>query len=150
MIILSYLFESQIDITNWNAKPANVDRVWINNHLERQGKVNMCYYLVIPGNALKLIIFFYDSAWNAKLQWFGHLLIDAGNLMLLDGTITIHVNAAIHGHTQPVRTIDYIIWTWLAWAYLFHNYQISWNAVTEIIIVYNILTVIKLASTPDW
>jgi hypothetical protein len=99
MVIVTYLFESQTDIDYWNQKPENVDRQWINGHLERQGKKKMCYYLVIPGNALKLIIFFYESAWNTKLRWFGHLLIDAGNLMLLDGTLTIHVNAAIHGHT---------------------------------------------------
>jgi hypothetical protein len=99
MIIVSYLFESRTDIEYWNQKPGNGVRLWISGHLKRQGEKNMCYYLVIPGNALKLIIFFYESAWNTKLRWFGHLLIDAGNLMLLGGNLTIHVNAAIHGDT---------------------------------------------------
>ena len=115
-----------------------------------QGKSNISYYLVIPGNALKLVIFFYESAWNSKLCWFGHLLIDSGNLMLLIDFITIHMSSSINGLTIPIIETDYIVWAWLAWAYLFHNYQISWNSVTEIIIVFNIFTVVKLANTPEW
>ena len=61
-------------------------------HYENRSKYHeiqmISLMLLFPGHLLKLILFFFGSPWNIKLNWFTHILINSGNITLFTTTVT--------------------------------------------------------------
>jgi hypothetical protein len=98
--------------------------------------------MLIPGQFLKLVVYFYGSPWNFKLNWFFHILTNSGYVLLWTTSLVVISINFFEDREEIFGTLDVLVWCMIVWAYFFHNYQLNFNGITEIIITFQLIQTI--------
>jgi hypothetical protein len=98
--------------------------------------------MLIPGQFLKLVVYFYGSPWNFQLNWFFHILTNSGYVLLWTTSLVSILVKVLEENGERWGFQDVLVGIMIIWAYFFHNYQLNFNGITEIIIILQLIQTI--------